>query len=63
MCKDELYAANGASLNFFFFLITLDVRANLRAFRLIPRGREVNDWVKPPMTLRGLELMTIGEQT
>ena len=30
---------------FFFFLITVDVRASLRAPRLIPRGPEVNDRV------------------
>ena len=48
---------------FFFFLITVGVRASLRAPRLIPWGLEVNGKVTPLVALRGLELVTIGEQT
>lgn len=41
----------------------MDVQANLRAFRLIPRGPEVYSQVFTSVALRGLKLMTIEEQT
>lgn len=47
---------------FFFFLITVDVRTNLCAPRLISRDPEVYGRVLISIALRGFELVTIGEQ-
>ena len=41
------------------FFITLDVRTNLCSAQLITCGFEVNDWVKPLMILRGLDLIIV----
>ena len=48
------------SMFIFLSLITMDVLASLCALQLIPRAPEVNGWVKPSVTLRGLELVNIG---
>ena len=40
----------------------MGVQINLRLPKLIFRNPKVNSRVNPPMTLRGLELIIIGEQ-
>lgn len=48
--------------NIFFFSIIMSIRTNLRAPRLILRGSEVYSRILTFVTLRQLELMTIGNK-